>query len=264
MHHDCTPPIFHRDVKSNNILLDSEFKAKIAEFGLDKLLDKKEELHTMSDVPGSFGYIVLDMLSLSLLSFGKIVEFGLAKLFDKKDELHTMSIVAGSFGYIAPIVALVAIIAPYLALVLVEVNMSKMVCLNGNNYIIGRNNIVRDDLLFTYDENVINLVFHETSWIVDSGAILHVTPRKNFFSSYTPVNSGVLKMGNASEVKVFGVGTVCLKTNNSSMLVLQDVKHAPDFPFNLISAGRLNDEGYHNALFNGQWKPTKGSLVVAR
>nr|XP_009780580.1 PREDICTED: uncharacterized protein LOC104229622 [Nicotiana sylvestris] len=71
-------------------------------------------------------------------------------------------------------------------------------------------------------------------------------------------------MGNASEVKVFGVDTVCLKTNNGSMLVLQDVKHAPDFPFNLISAGRLDDEGYHNALFNSQWKLTKDSLVVAR
>ncbi|OIT01868.1 PREDICTED: receptor-like protein kinase HSL1 [Nicotiana attenuata] len=57
MHHDCTPPILHRDVKSSNILLDSEFKAKIADFGLAKLLDKKEELHTMSAVAGSFGYI---------------------------------------------------------------------------------------------------------------------------------------------------------------------------------------------------------------
>lgn len=124
--------------------------------------------------------------------------------------------------------------------------------------------IVRDDHLFAYDENVINLVSHETSWIVDSGATSHVTPRKDFFSSYTHVDSGVLKMGNASEVKVFGVGTVCLKTNNGSTLVLKDVKHAPDFPFNLISAGRLDDEGYHNTLFNGQWKLTKGSLVVAR
>jgi len=63
--------------------------------------------------------------------------------------------------------------------------------------------IVRDVFLFAYDENIINLVSHETSWIVDSGATSHVTPRKDFFSSYTPVDSGVLKMGNASEIKVF-------------------------------------------------------------
>ncbi|XP_062148733.1 receptor-like protein kinase HSL1 [Alnus glutinosa] len=55
MHHDCSPPIVHRDVKSSNILLDSEFNAKIADFGL--ALIKQGESATMSDVAGSFGYM---------------------------------------------------------------------------------------------------------------------------------------------------------------------------------------------------------------
>ncbi|KAG5598821.1 hypothetical protein H5410_030191 [Solanum commersonii] len=57
MHHDCTPLIIHRYVKSSNILLDSDFTAKIADFGLAKILEKKGELNTMSAVAGSFGYI---------------------------------------------------------------------------------------------------------------------------------------------------------------------------------------------------------------
>lgn len=57
MHHDCSPPILHRDVKSSNILLDSLFHAKIADFGLAKLLVKKDEPNTMSGIAGSFGYI---------------------------------------------------------------------------------------------------------------------------------------------------------------------------------------------------------------
>ncbi|KAK3030203.1 hypothetical protein RJ639_038713 [Escallonia herrerae] len=57
MHHDCTPPIIHRDVKSSNILLDSEFNARIADFGLAKILAKRGEPDTMSSVAGSFGYL---------------------------------------------------------------------------------------------------------------------------------------------------------------------------------------------------------------
>ncbi|KFK26382.1 hypothetical protein AALP_AA8G241000 [Arabis alpina] len=58
MHHDCSPAIIHRDVKSSNILLDFEFNAKIADFGLAKMLIKQnQEPHTMSVVAGSFGYI---------------------------------------------------------------------------------------------------------------------------------------------------------------------------------------------------------------
>uniref|UniRef100_A0A2N9G5D8 Protein kinase domain-containing protein n=1 Tax=Fagus sylvatica TaxID=28930 RepID=A0A2N9G5D8_FAGSY len=54
MHHDCSPPVIHRDVKSSNILLDSEFKARIADFGLAKMLEKHGESRTMSAVAGSF------------------------------------------------------------------------------------------------------------------------------------------------------------------------------------------------------------------
>ena len=64
-------------------------------------------------------------------------------------------------------------------------------------------------------------------------------------------------MSNAGEVKVFGIGTVCLKINTGSTLVLQNVKHATYIPLNFISVGQLDDYGYHNDLFNDQWKLTK-------
>ena len=64
-------------------------------------------------------------------------------------------------------------------------------------------------------------------------------------------------MSNAREVKVFVIGTVCLKINSGSKLFFQNVKHAPDIPLNLISVRQLDDDSYHNDLFNDQWKLTK-------
>lgn len=53
LHHDCVPQIVHRDIKSNNILLNHEYEARIADFGLAKNL---EDI-SMSVVAGSYGYI---------------------------------------------------------------------------------------------------------------------------------------------------------------------------------------------------------------
>ncbi|XP_008775330.2 MDIS1-interacting receptor like kinase 2-like [Phoenix dactylifera] len=39
LHHDCSRPIVHRDISSNNILFDSELRACISDFGAAKLLN---------------------------------------------------------------------------------------------------------------------------------------------------------------------------------------------------------------------------------
>ncbi|XP_011024490.1 PREDICTED: leucine-rich repeat receptor-like protein kinase PXL2 [Populus euphratica] len=55
LHHDCRPPVIHRDIKSNNILLDTDLEARIADFGLARMMIRKNE--TVSMVAGSYGYI---------------------------------------------------------------------------------------------------------------------------------------------------------------------------------------------------------------
>ncbi|CAL9771747.1 unnamed protein product [Musa acuminata subsp. burmannicoides] len=57
LHHDCIPAILHRDVKCNNILLDSNFEAYLADFGLAKLMSSPNFHHAMSRIAGSYGYI---------------------------------------------------------------------------------------------------------------------------------------------------------------------------------------------------------------
>ncbi|WCJ32063.1 Leucine-rich receptor-like protein kinase family protein [Euphorbia peplus] len=57
LHHDCSPLIVHRDVKSNNILLDTGFEAHVADFGLAKFLQDSGTSECMSAIAGSYGYI---------------------------------------------------------------------------------------------------------------------------------------------------------------------------------------------------------------
>ncbi|THU65553.1 hypothetical protein C4D60_Mb05t04860 [Musa balbisiana] len=59
MHHDCTPPIVHRDVTSNNILLDSEFKACVSDFGIARLLNPDSSNWTM--LAGTRGYLAPEL-----------------------------------------------------------------------------------------------------------------------------------------------------------------------------------------------------------
>lgn len=56
LHHDCSPKIIHRDVKSSNILLDENLQPHVSDFGLAKLL-VDEEAHVTTVVAGTFGYL---------------------------------------------------------------------------------------------------------------------------------------------------------------------------------------------------------------
>lgn len=55
MHHDCWPPIVHRDISSSNILLDSEYEPRVSNFGTAKLL--KIDSSNQITVVGTYGYI---------------------------------------------------------------------------------------------------------------------------------------------------------------------------------------------------------------
>ncbi|KAF8023466.1 hypothetical protein BT93_F0846 [Corymbia citriodora subsp. variegata] len=59
MHHDCIPPIIHRDISSNNILLDSDHEAHVSDFGTAKLL--KLDTSNWSAVVGTYGYIAPEL-----------------------------------------------------------------------------------------------------------------------------------------------------------------------------------------------------------
>ncbi|WJX21856.1 hypothetical protein P8452_11229 [Trifolium repens] len=94
LHHDCSPLILHRDVKSNNILLSSNFEAHVADFGLAKFLVDGAASECMSSIAGSYGYIAPEYAyTLRVDEKSDVYSFGVVLL-----ELLTGKKPVGDFG----------------------------------------------------------------------------------------------------------------------------------------------------------------------
>ncbi|KAF7106501.1 hypothetical protein CFC21_107224 [Triticum aestivum] len=59
LHHGCDPPIIHRDITSSNILLDSEYKAFVSDFGTARIL--KPDSSNWTALAGTYGYIAPEL-----------------------------------------------------------------------------------------------------------------------------------------------------------------------------------------------------------
>ncbi|XP_014754077.2 protein NSP-INTERACTING KINASE 3 [Brachypodium distachyon] len=61
LHDQCYPKIIHRDIKASNVLLDEEFEAIVADFGMAKMLEQGQT-HVISEIRGTFGRIAPEYL----------------------------------------------------------------------------------------------------------------------------------------------------------------------------------------------------------
>ncbi|KAJ0984308.1 hypothetical protein J5N97_002664 [Dioscorea zingiberensis] len=79
LHECCNPPVIHRDLKSSNILLDSDFNAKIADFGLAVTSGNLNK--GLVKLSGTLGYVAPEyLLDGKLTEKSDVYAFGVVLL----------------------------------------------------------------------------------------------------------------------------------------------------------------------------------------
>ncbi|KAH1046059.1 hypothetical protein J1N35_036843 [Gossypium stocksii] len=59
MHHEHSQPIVHRDISSNNVLLDLDYEARVSDFGTARIL--KPDSSNWTSLAGTYGYIAPEL-----------------------------------------------------------------------------------------------------------------------------------------------------------------------------------------------------------
>ena len=82
LHEECLEWILHCDIKPQNILLDSNFQPKVADFGLSKLLNRSEEhAKSISMIRGTRGYMAPEwVFNLPITSKVDVYSYGIVML----------------------------------------------------------------------------------------------------------------------------------------------------------------------------------------
>ena len=115
-------------------------------------------------------------------------------------------------------------------------------------------------LLMAIVEEVSDLLLHGTEgassdpalWYLDTGATNHVSGCRKFFCELDESTNGFVKFDDNSRIRIEGKGAILINQKNGEILWLSNVLYVPQLPANILSLGRLDEEGCRMTMVGGK------------
>ncbi|KAE8699066.1 hypothetical protein F3Y22_tig00110597pilonHSYRG01396 [Hibiscus syriacus] len=107
-------------------------------------------------------------------------------------------------------------------------------------------NVVEDDNFDCSEGDMLSISTTQLTdvWILDYGCSYHITPNREWFSTYRSVNSGFVYLGDDRCCNIVGIGEVRIKIYDGSIRTLSGVRYIPYLKKNLISLGTLHKNDF--------------------
>ena len=88
-------------------------------------------------------------------------------------------------------------------------------------------------------------------WYLDTGASIHMTGKRAFFHSIDENMKSRVKFGDGSMIPYEGKGNIFVTLKTGEILIIPNVLYLPDLKTNILSLGKLDDQGCKTFLSSG-------------
>jgi hypothetical protein len=93
----------------------------------------------------------------------------------------------------------------------------------------------------------------EDTWLIDSGASMHMTGQRDILSSLTKNNfPQKVTLGDDYQYPIKGVGESTYKLDSRTPMKMKDVLYVPGLTNNLLSISALDKKGFRVAFIDGE------------
>ena len=120
--------------------------------------------------------------------------------------------------------------------------------------------IASSSLLIAVVEEASDILLHgsegepsdPTLWYLDTGATNHMTGRREFLRSIDKSTMGFVKFGDNSKIRIEGRGDIEITQKDGKVLQLSSVLYVPNLSANILSLGRVDEEGCRMTMARGK------------